>query len=162
MTIHKCYLQLGSNVGDSISHLNQAVRALSVSGVTILTESAIYLTEAWGNTDQQAFHNQIVLIETHLLPFDLLQNCLAIERSLGRVRSIKWEPRIIDIDMLFYSTHVLLSENLKIPHQHIANRRFILEMMMEMDSALIHPVYRKSIQELLDICKDTLKVTLIS
>ncbi len=142
--------------------LHNARIALSENGINILAESAIYLTEAWGNTDQQSFHNQIVLVNTHLKPKDLLQRILTIEESLGRVRSKKWEPRVIDIDILFYSRYVVLSKELKIPHPHIAQRRFILEMMVEMESNFAHPIHRKTMQELLDICKDTLKVTLIS
>jgi 2-amino-4-hydroxy-6-hydroxymethyldihydropteridine diphosphokinase len=123
--------------------------------------SSIYETAAWGKNDQPAFLNQVLEIETALSPPQLLKTILAIEENIGRVRQEKYGPRIIDIDILLFNDEVLHLPMLKIPHPQLQNRRFVLVPLAEIAPDLIHPVFKKTIAELLAICPDKLEVSRI-
>lgn len=121
--------------------------------------SSIYRTAPWGNSDQDDFYNQCLCIQTELGPEDLLKRTLQIEESLGRKRDgQKWMARIIDIDILFFNNEVILKEDLKIPHPHIQDRRFVLLPMAELSADLLHPILHKKLSQLLFECTDELKV----
>ena len=95
---------LGSNLGDRLANLQQAIASIA-SFSTILHQSNIYQTAAWGNTDQADFLNQAIEIQTHQTAENLMHALLAIESQMGRVRLQKWEPRIIDLDIIFYDVN---------------------------------------------------------
>ena len=105
---NKAYLLMGGNVGERITNLNAAAAAISESCGKILTKSKVYETAAWGNENQPNFLNQLLVIETRLLPIDLLNQILNIESELGRKRDVPNDPRTIDIDILYYNDLTIL------------------------------------------------------
>src|SRR5579864_7788135 len=110
------FLGIGSNIGNREKNLADAREHLAASGVRIARVSSIYETEPIGLTAQRWFLNQVAEIETDLFPMQLLTRALKIERLLGRVRTVKNGPRIIDIDVLLYGRAVIRSTKLEIPH----------------------------------------------
>lgn len=154
-------LHLGSNEGDRFRHLEKAATAIAEKTGVILRQSALYETAAWGKTDQPDFINQSILVETDLPPLQLLQSILDIETRLGRVRTEKWGPRIIDIDILFYGRRKIDKAGLTIPHPHLQNRNFVLIPTMEIAGDWIHPGFDLTVEELYRQCRDTGEVYLL-
>ena len=155
--MNKAYLLLGSNLSDPATQLAKAKKYLAIEG-EILKESRLYQTAAWGNTDQPDFLNQVIIINTKLDALVLLKKILEIENKMGRRRTIKNAPRIIDIDILFYNDEIIQEQELIVPHPAIVQRRFVLVPLAELDPAFIHPVLNKTISRLLSECRDTLDV----
>lgn len=144
-----CYLGLGSNLGDRKDYINRAVSRLSSHAeISLLKCSSIIETKAFGKTDQPDFLNCILKIKTILSPQELLKLCLKIEKSLGRIRYETWGPRVIDIDILFYSDRIIDTPDLKIPHPGIIKREFVLRSLMELCPELIHPVEKRTVREI--------------
>lgn len=144
-------------MGNRKQNLGRAIRLLALQGA-VMTQSGLYETEAWGKTDQAAFLNQALRLDTNLPARDLLLAVLAIEEEMGRKREEKYGPRIIDIDILFYNLDIIDEPGLSVPHPEIQNRRFALEPMHEIAATLVHPVLEKTIAELLSLCPDPLHV----
>ena len=156
--MNRLFLITGGNIGDRKKNLETAAALIQKQIGKIMRLSAIYETEAWGITNQPAFYNQVLEIETLLSPREVLYLILKIEEEMGRKRSIKNAARIIDIDILFFNHEIIKEHNLIVPHPEIANRRFVLLPLLELEPHKIHPVLHKSIQELLSETKDKLKV----
>lgn len=157
--MNKVFLLLGSNEGDRLQHLSNALNYIEQEVGTIVKQSCIYTTDAWGNTQQPDFLNQVICIDTLLSPLQLLEVVLGIERKLGRIRdSSKWMQRIIDLDVLFYNDAIVDVPDLKIPHPYIQDRKFVLVPLQEIAGSYIHPVLKKNIITLTDECVDPLKV----
>lgn len=156
--MHQCFVLLGSNIGDRLENLNNATNRIALISSRILSKSSVYKTAAWGITVQQEFYNCVLQIETTFNPELLLQTLLQIEIEMGRSRIQKWEPRIIDIDILYFDESVIESEILKIPHLFLHQRRFTLEPLCEIAPDFVHPVFNKTNAELLRICNDNLSV----
>lgn len=152
------YLLLGTNVGDRNKNIGNALAAIERIAGRIKKRSAVYQTEAWGKTDQPAFLNQVIEIDTNLDPSTLLIEILAIENRMGRQRKEQWGERIIDIDILFFGNEIIETNNLSIPHPQLAKRRFTLVPLNELIPDLVHPVLQKKISELLEECVDPLEV----
>lgn len=150
------FLLLGSNLQDRKMMLAQAREQLEKSSVWICAQSGLYETEAWGNTQQPPFLNQVLRIRTGLTPEVLLQIIHNIETQLGRTRYEHWGPRCIDIDILYFDNLILTMENLKIPHPEIHNRRFTLFPLTELAPDFRHPVLNLTNAELLKRCQDPL------
>ena len=150
-------IQLGSNKGDRLAMLQQAKSQLEEK-TRIVKEGDIFVTEAWGVEDQQNFYNQLILVEGELNPYELLRFTQSIELQIGREKSVKWGPRIIDIDIIYYDNKVIYSPELCIPHKHMNERKFILEPLLELDKTWVHPVEKMGIVALLERCKDKGKV----
>ena len=146
-TVH---LSLGSNVGKREEHLRAAIERLTPAGVRVLRVSRIYETEPMDYTNQRWFLNLVVEAETELFPLQLLTRTAAIERDLGRVRTVAKGPRTIDIDILFYGRAVVRSPRLEIPHPRLAERRFVLAPLAELAPDLRHPVTHRSVREMLE------------
>lgn len=145
-------------MGNSLDNLELAASRIHESCGKVLQKSSVYKTAAWGNTSQNAFLNQVICLETILGPQELLTNLLFIETQMGRVRNEKWEPRVIDIDILFYDTLQLNEPNLILPHPYIQQRRFTLIPLVEIAPQLVHPVLQQSMISLLTQCEDKLMV----
>lgn len=156
--MNKVYLLLGSNVGDSASHLSKAKKAIGRQIGNVMRESAIYRTAAWGKTDQPDFLNQVLVVETKLDSHQLLQTILQTEQKMGRIRTEKNAPRVIDIDILFFNKAIIETPELIVPHPHIAIRRFVLTPLNELAPNFVHPVLQKTIHQLLRVCPDKLAV----
>lgn len=120
--------------------------------------SAYYQTAAWGNTNQPDFLNQVLVVETKMTAPDVMKEILQIEKEMGRIRTVKNAPRVIDIDILFYDKAIVAEDNLIIPHPHISSRRFVLTPLNELVPGFKHPVMKKTIHQLFLQCKDLLEV----
>ncbi len=141
----------GGNQGDSEAICREALGRLSRwEGFRVLAVSSLYRTEPIGYTEQQWFVNGVVLGETTLSPPALLSALLAVERLFGRVRTFRWGPRPLDLDVIFYGAHVVDLDNLRIPHPRAHERRFVLEPASEVCPDFVHPVLGLSVRELLE------------
>ncbi|MCD6113404.1 MAG: 2-amino-4-hydroxy-6-hydroxymethyldihydropteridine diphosphokinase [Bacteroidales bacterium] len=153
------FLQLGSNIGDRVLMFDKAKNLIKQKIGAIIKQSSIYETQPWGFNTDDLFLNQVLLVETKIQPDELLEIILNIEVALGRVRkSDKYESRLIDIDILFYDNLIINNEKLIIPHPLIQDRLFVLEPLNEIASDFVHPVLKKTINELLLKCDDKLKI----
>lgn len=141
------YLGLGSNIGDKENFIKKALDRISKLS-TIQKISPLYLTEPVGPIVQEWFLNCVVVIETEHDPMTLLTSLKSIERTLGRKKTIKSGPRCIDIDILFYDDRIMTTRKLVIPHPLLHERLFVLQPMMDLAPHYIHPLLKKSIQEL--------------
>ena len=150
---------IGGNLGDRQKLLQKAENLITTYCGAIIKASSIYESEAWGMTDQASFLNRLLVINTSLSPFDLLENMLAIENLLERKRVEKWGPRTMDIDLLFYNDQIIETEKLTVPHPFIGSRRFVLEPLVEVASEFLHPIEKKTMKELLHSCNDTCQVS---
>ena len=147
MMTHQLYLSLGTNLGDRLANLLNAITYLPPK-VNPVVRSSIYESAPWGYSDQPAFLNQIIKGATDLEPLDLLAFFKSTEVQMGRQETFRFGPRLIDLDILFYDELVLETPTLTIPHPRIAERAFILVPLAEIAPELIHPVLGKSIQQL--------------
>ncbi|PPK99224.1 2-amino-4-hydroxy-6-hydroxymethyldihydropteridinediphosphokinase [Parapedobacter indicus] len=152
------YLLLGTNLGDRMVLLKQALTEINAKIGTLGCISSIYETAAWGNKNQPNYLNQVVQVATTLSPVQLLEQTQAIEKKMGRERHGKWEARLIDIDILFYGECVVDRPDLQVPHPHLAERKFTLVPLQEIAPLLVHPLLRKNITELLNQTTDQLPV----
>jgi 2-amino-4-hydroxy-6-hydroxymethyldihydropteridine diphosphokinase len=143
------YLSLGSNVGDRHQHLKRALERLAAEDTRIVRTSALYETQPRDVPDQAWFLNQVVEIETSLLPMQLLGRTQKIERALGRIPTRPKGPRVIDLDILFYADTVVATPGLDIPHPRLADRRFVLEPLAELAPDLRHPQTGHTVREML-------------
>jgi 2-amino-4-hydroxy-6-hydroxymethyldihydropteridine diphosphokinase len=132
MTAHLAYVGLGSNLGDRAANLERAREAMLENG-TIVRSSAMYRTKPWGRRDQPDFFNAVVSLETSLGPHELLDVLREIERRLGRVPTERWGPRAIDLDLLLFDDLTVSEANLRLPHEHLAERAFVLVPLAELD-----------------------------
>jgi 2-amino-4-hydroxy-6-hydroxymethyldihydropteridine diphosphokinase len=159
MTQSIVFLGLGSNIGDRVKALKEAERLISeIDGVLVVSSASLYETEPVGIVDQPSFINSALKIKTTLRPTELLGGLKEIERKLGRVDTIRWGPRIIDIDILLFDNIVVNKKGLTIPHPEMAKRAFVLVPLSEIAPDIIHPVLKKSIRELVDELGDVTDV----
>ena len=155
----KLYLLLGGNLGNKQQVFSEARERLARQLGPITTQSAIYETEPWGFESDDMFCNQVLEISTGLSPEDVLANSQQIEQELGRIRKAnQYDSRIIDIDILFYDNLIIQTEKLVVPHPRIQERKFALVPLCEIAPELIHPLFLKSIKQILAECTDPLKV----
>ncbi|MBI1266820.1 MAG: 2-amino-4-hydroxy-6-hydroxymethyldihydropteridine diphosphokinase [Cryomorphaceae bacterium] len=156
--MNKVVIGLGSNLGQRHLFLSEAVRLIGNDIGAVSASSAIYETAAWGMTGD-AFLNQVVEANTKLSSVEVLQALLIIERRLGRKRTADgYSSRTLDLDILFFGNEISETENLRIPHPAIAERRFVLIPLVDLDPSYIHPQLKKSVAALLDECSDQLEV----
>ena len=148
------YIALGSNLGDKEANLRQALKMLLVKGLQIRSVPSFFKTEPYGVTDQPEFINAVACVKTDLAPEKLLKLLLDTELEMGRVRLRHWGERNIDLDLLLYDDLIYYSEKLVLPHPDMQNRLFVLQPLSEIAADKIHPVYKKSIQNLLKSLTD--------
>ena len=160
--MNEVYLLTGGNIGDRPGFLENARIKIEQDCGRIISASSMYETAAWGKEDQENFLNQVLQVETILSPETLLMTILKIEESLGRKREIKYGPRTIDIDILFYNDEVIEEDGLYIPHPRMQERRFVLAPLSEIASDKIHPKLFKTVEQLLKECPDQLAVNKIN
>jgi 2-amino-4-hydroxy-6-hydroxymethyldihydropteridine diphosphokinase len=156
--MNEVYLQLGSNIGNSKKQLLIAQDLLTQRIGFQVAASSLYQTAAWGNTDQADFINQVIIIKSPLAATDCLQKILAIEQEMGRVRTQKNAPRIIDIDILFFNNDIINCKDLVVPHPALPDRRFVLIPLNELSPDFMHPVLKQTVHQMLLNCQDTLDV----
>jgi 2-amino-4-hydroxy-6-hydroxymethyldihydropteridine diphosphokinase len=156
------YLALGSNEGDRMQWMQNAMQLLTETCGPIVKKSSVYQTAAWGLESQPDFLNMALEMKTGLSPLKLLDEIHHIEKLLGRQREVKWGQRTLDIDILFYSDEIIDLPGLVIPHPYIQDRRFTLLPLAEIAPDYMHPVLHKSISQLLTDCKDELAVRVFS
>jgi len=158
--MNTAYLSLGSNEGNRIQWMEQALDMLSTNCGEIIKKSSIYETAAWGLGDQPDFLNMAVKITTNQTPEKLLAEIHIIEQRLGRQREVKWGQRTLDIDILLYNNEHTNSPELTIPHPYLQDRLFTLVPLAEIAPDYVHPIFKKTITQLQEECKDKLEVRL--
>ena len=156
--MNEVYLQLGSNIGDRLGNLDQSIKIITERIGNVLEKSSVYESTPWGVENQRNFLNQVLFVKSNFDPYTILDLVLQIEKDMGRIRIEKWGERIIDIDILFIDDLIIESENLCIPHEFIAKRKFVLQPMCEIAPRFIHPKLNKTISQLLEECIDDEKV----
>lgn len=152
------FLLTGSNLGDRAAHLNQAARLITHRVGEVQATSGVYQTAPWGQQDQPEYLNQVLQVSTHLEAIQVLDTTQQIEEEMGRTRTQKWGPRLIDIDLLYMETICMQTERLTLPHPHIADRRFVLVPLCELAPVFVHPLLGQTNAELLAQCPDSLPV----
>jgi 2-amino-4-hydroxy-6-hydroxymethyldihydropteridine diphosphokinase len=136
----KAYIGLGSNLGERESMIRQALEALAaLPGTELVRASSLYDTEPVGDVEQPNFLNAVAQVETELPPSQLLWNLQLIEKRLGRERTRRWGPRVIDLDLLLYGDEIVEEPSLRVPHPEIARRAFVLVPLVELEPLLVHP-----------------------
>jgi 2-amino-4-hydroxy-6-hydroxymethyldihydropteridine diphosphokinase len=142
------FLGLGSNVGDREGNVRKALQILKKK-MRVLKVSSMYETEPMYVEDQKWFVNCVAKLETDLRPRELLDYVKDTERTLGRQRTIKYGPRVIDLDILFYGNEVVRESDLHIPHPKIRERSFVLIPLVEIEPDFIHPIQHMTVLKLL-------------
>ena len=153
------YLLLGGNLGDREGNLKSAVELLNEKIGKVVAVSSLYETAAWGKTDQPAFLNQAVALETNLSALEVLDHALSIEQELGRVRKDKWGERLIDIDLILFGNEIInIPDKLQVPHPHMQHRKFVMEPLAEIAPDVLHPILGETILAISRSIEDPLEV----
>ncbi|MDP3259569.1 MAG: 2-amino-4-hydroxy-6-hydroxymethyldihydropteridine diphosphokinase [Thermodesulfovibrionales bacterium] len=142
------YISIGSNLGDREENCRQAIKLIEKNGIAVRKQSRMYETEPWGVKDQPKFINMAIEVETDKKPEELLRVLEEIEKEIGRTESVKWGPRVIDLDILFYDDLILKSPDLEIPHPLLHEREFVLKPLCEIAPDKKHPVTGKTVKEM--------------
>jgi len=149
------FIGIGSNLRDPAVQCRDAFRRIgAIPEIRLLRRSSLYRTEPVGPEDQPWFINAVAEIRTDLPPRKLFEALKGIERKMGRTDGPRWEPRVIDLDLLLYGQKVVAEEDLVIPHSELHRRRFVLEPLCELASYVIHPAFGVSVRGLLDRLTD--------
>ena len=156
--MYTAYLLTGSNLGERELYLEQASIYLTQRCGRIVQQSALYETAPWGIQEQPSFLNQAIAIKTLLTPEELMNSLLHIEELMGRIRTVKYGPRTIDLDILLYDQIIMNSQLLKLPHPSLPERRFALTALAEIAPDLVHPILKKTVKTLLSACTDNSNV----
>ncbi len=156
MENHTAYIGVGSNIGNKLINCQKGIDDLTISGKAVLkAQSRIYKTDPVDYTDQDWFVNFVVKIETFLDLFQLFNELKLIERNAGRIDgAIRFGPRVLDLDIILYDDLVTNSSELIIPHPRMHKRRFVLRPICDIDPNIVHPVFKKDMQYLLDILEE--------
>ncbi|MFQ5965730.1 MAG: 2-amino-4-hydroxy-6-hydroxymethyldihydropteridine diphosphokinase [Candidatus Scalinduaceae bacterium] len=154
----KVYVGLGSNLGNREKNLVSAITKINAcKGIHVVNKSGFYKTKPIGGPAQPDYVNCVLELDTDITPQKLLEKCKRIESELGRTRGVRWGPRVIDIDILLYGSKVVNDHNLKIPHENMHTRIFVLEPLYEISPDLKHPILKKTIFELMKELKVSIK-----
>lgn len=145
---HTVYIALGTNLGNRIANLRAAIQSMPPK-IIRGAESYVYETPPWGYEKQPAFLNMVVKAETELEPESLLTYLKQLEVELGREQNFRWGPRLIDLDILLYDDLVIDTPPLVIPHPRLHERAFVLVPLMDVAPDLLHPLFQRSVSQLL-------------
>lgn len=150
--LHVAYISAGSNIGDRLQNCRQGITSLAhAANARILAQSRIYATEPVDYEDQDWFINMMIKLETALDPFQLLDQIKTVQRAAGRQQdTIRYGPRKLDLDIIFFDDRIIDSERLVLPHPRMHRRRFVLKPICDIDPTMIHPVLKEDMQSLLD------------
>ena len=148
-------------MGNRVANLELVHSLISRNIGIVSKESNIYETQPWEVEGQENYYNQVLCVKTALEPAFLLHKCQIIEQKMGRIHGLKWEPRVIDIDILFFNELVIQEKDLDIPHPLLQKRNFVLKPLCEIAREWMHPVLDKTAQELLEICTDEASAVLL-
>lgn len=156
MDFHTTYISVGSNIGDKLSNCQQGIDALTrLRGTVLMQQSEFFKTEPVDFTDQDWFINTVIQINTDLDPFRLLDEFHAIQCGAGREKDpVRYGPRVLDLDIIFYDDVVMNTAELVIPHPRMHERRFVLRPLCDISPDIIHPVFLKDVKTLLDMLDD--------
>lgn len=144
------YIGLGSNLGNKEEYLVRAIDRIGLcKGICIVNKSRFYETKPIGGPSQPDYVNCVIELESEIEPQSLLQEFKRIELELGRKPCVRWGPRVIDIDILLYGNKVINNSNLKVPHERMHERIFVLEPLCEISPDFEHPILKKTIFDLL-------------
>jgi 2-amino-4-hydroxy-6-hydroxymethyldihydropteridine diphosphokinase len=144
------YIGLGSNLGDGIRNCRRAIEAIKSDPRNRLVQgSPFYRTDPVGKKDQNWFINGVIAVETSMAPGEFMEFLLSVENEMGRIREERWGPRIIDLDILFYGDQVLSEGGLRIPHPRLHERRFVLAPLKDIAPDWVHPVFHKTVSQIL-------------
>lgn len=136
----RAFIGLGSNLGDREATIRAALEAIAdMTDTDLVRVSSLYDTEPVGDVDQPNFLNAVAMVDTELDARTLLWNLMLVEKRLGRVRSQRWGPRTIDLDLLLYGDEVIEDDDLRVPHPEIIRRSFVLVPLVELEPRLVHP-----------------------
>ena len=148
----KVYIAIGSNIGDKQKNIDNALARMRNNKLDILKISSMYETLPYGDVVQEKFLNAVCLVETNVLPNELLKILKDIEKNMGRIETVRWGPRIIDLDIILYDDIFFEDELLNIPHKDMLNRIFVLEPLVELTGDnYLHPVTKKTLKSHLDL-----------
>lgn len=157
--MHKITLLFGSNLGNSKKYIQDAIAELALHTGSNIFTSGMYASEPWGFESKNSFVNQAAILDTELNPVEILHIIQKIESKLGRVRRYRsYTDRTIDIDILFYDDNIIETEELIIPHPRLAERKFVLTPLVELMPDFQHPIYHKTIHQLLLECTDVSEI----
>ena len=153
----KLVLSLGSNLGNRYAYLLRAIQKIEKYFNSKSVVAHFYETPPWGNENQSRFINTAIYLHTDISIDQCLKKVQAIEKEIGRLKTEKWGPRMIDIDILFYEYDVLETDIITVPHQHLHQRAFVLKPLQDILPNFIHPLKNKTIIQLIkDIDDNTL------
>ena len=155
MPKNNVFIGIGSNIGERLHHLQEAVDRLSgLDDTTVSAVSSIYMTEPVGESEQNRFYNGVLQLETSLPPEKLRRQCKTIEQELGRPDAYpRWSPRVIDLDILLYGNAIIKTDTLSIPHPELHCRKFVLIPLLDIANPQ-HPALQQTILQLLESCSD--------
>ncbi len=148
------YIGIGSNMGNRKANCMRAAKLMNEIGIVVTKESSLYETEPWGMKDQPLFMNMAVIAETDLSPESVLAALKWIENKMGRQEAVRWGPRCIDLDILFYDDRIITEEDLTIPHPLLQQREFVLLPLSEIAPDKWHPVLKKTVRRLREELRD--------
>ncbi len=151
-----CFLGLGSNMGNTNSHFDQAESFIEKNIGSIIRKSTRIITKAWGNTDQADFLNGVLEIKTTKSAFEIMSLIHQFEETHRNKKQGKWMPRTIDVDILYFDVDIIFSDVVNVPHPYIQERTFVLDSLVELAPDYIHPIYKLSNKTLLSHLKSTL------
>lgn len=152
---HTAFLAFGSNMGDKKAYIENAIQKLREDkAIRVSAVSDRILTKPYGMVEQDDFVNGCMEIQTYLNPFELLDKLHELENEANRERIIRWGPRTLDLDIIFYDDEIIETKDLIIPHPDMQNRNFVLEPMVQLAPYKRHPLIGKNMKELLAMIKD--------